>query len=128
VRNVILLIVLPVMFTACTTTLEEAYNAYPGKAKIVSIKISPYNPTGKMEYCDIFFDFTPDDLSVREKYIYKKFPDKERQLFHDHRGNHNKKWVADTGIAVNKVYPAIRYEKKGGFGGAPVFFKVSVQP
>ncbi len=118
--------ILMLVVSACTTTLEESYDAWEGKAKITSIKTSDYNPTGKNEYLDIYFDFTPANPEAPGKYRFKKEPDVNRRFFHDHRGNLHKKWVADTGIKVNNVYPATRYEKKAMSGGAPVFFRVRV--
>ena len=114
------------LIQGCITTLEDAYIPYKGKAKITSIKESQYNPSGKNEYVDIFFDFIPDDASAPGRYIYKKFPDSKCRLFYNHRGNLHKKWVTETKIKEGNIYPAIRYEKKGSMGGAPVFFDVKV--
>lgn len=127
-KNVAVMLIVPILFTACGTTVENAYTAYSGKAKIISIQESQYNPTGNNEYVDIFFDFQPDDPDAPKKYIYKKTPDTNRRLFFEHWGNLHEKWVRDTGIKINNVYPAVRYEKRAGLGGAPVFFRVSVLP
>ncbi|HPQ54589.1 MAG TPA: hypothetical protein PK253_15165 [Spirochaetota bacterium] len=121
-------LILPALFAACGTTVEEAYTAYRGTAKIVAIEESHYNPTGNNEYVDIYFDFQPDDPEARKNYIFKNTSDTRQRLFFEHWGNLHEKWVQDTGIKINNVYPAVRYEKRGGFGGAPVFFKVSVLP
>ena len=125
-RKFIITIGLLFLFPGCITTLEDAYISYKGKAKIIAIRESHYNPTGKNEYVDIFFDFIPDDATAPGMYIYKKFPDSDCRLFYNHRGNHLKKWVTETKIKEGNVYTAIRYEKKGSLGGAPVFFDVKV--
>ena len=127
-KKISIIPILMLLFAACNTTLESSYDAWEGKARIISIKESDYNPTGKNEYVDIYFDFTPADPEASKKYRFKNELDTNRRFFHDHRGNLHKKWVADTGIKVNNVYPATRYEKKGMSGGAPVFFRVNVAP
>jgi hypothetical protein len=120
--------VLLLLFAACVTDPKDNYTAYHGSAKIVSIETSAYNPTGKHEYVDIYFDFIPDDPQAPEQYRYKTELDKNQRLFYDHRGNLHKNWVEDTGIRVDNVYPAVRYERTRHIFGAPVFFEVDVTP
>lgn len=123
-KKYLFLLMMLLLCSSCITTPEEAYNSFNGHAKIISVKASQYNPTGKNEYVDIFFDFIPDDVAAPSGYRYKNFPDSSRQLFYNHMGNHLKSWVTAKGIKQGNLYRAIRHEKRGSAGGAPVYFDV----
>jgi len=125
-KKLLSLLILVSSISSCFTTVENAYTSYNGRAKMISIKKSPYNPTGKNEYVDIFFNFIPDDAGAPSGYRYKNFPDSSRQLFYNHRGNHLKSWVVEKGIKEGDIYRAIRREKRGGAGGAPVYFDLLI--
>jgi hypothetical protein len=125
-KKYLFLLMLILVCSSCVTTPEEAYSSYNGNAKIISVKASQYNPTGKSEYVDIFFDFIPDDSAAPSGYRYKNFPDSSRQLFYNHMGNHLKSWVKAKGIKEGNVYRAMRHEKRGGAGGAPVYFDLLI--
>jgi len=125
-KKIIIIGLIFISFSCVNKSVENYYNLYYGTAKITSIKISQYNPSNDNSYYDIFFDFTLNNKE-NKKYKYLKFSDKNNRLFINHRGNLHKKWIISTGIKEGDVYPAIRFEKKGAFGGAPVFFKVEVK-
>jgi hypothetical protein len=125
-KKLLFFLMLILLCSSCITTLEEAYNSFHGRAEIISIKQSQYNPAGKNQYVDIFFNFTPDDAQAPSSYRYKDFSDSSSQLFYDHIGNHLKTWVAAKSIKKGNVYRAIRYERRGSSGGAPVFFDVYI--
>ena len=125
-KKYLFLLMLILVCSSCITTPEEAYSSYNGNVKIISVKVSQYNPTGKSEYVDIFFNFIPDDTAAPSGYRYKNFPDSSRQLFYNHMGNHLKSWVREKGIKEGNLYRAIRREKRRGAGGAPVYFDVFI--
>jgi hypothetical protein len=125
-KKFLFLFMLILLCSSCITTPEEAYSSFNGRAKIISVKTSQYNPAGKNEYVDIFFDFIPDDAAAPSGYRYKNFPDSSRQLLYNHMGNHLKSWVREKGIKEGNVYRATRHEKRGGAGGAPVYFDLFI--
>lgn len=109
---------------ACLDPIRN-YHAVPGTARIVEIADSAYNPTGKNEFVDIYFNFIPDDPSAPGRYRYPGWADTHQRLFIDHRGNLLRAWVEKTGIEVGDELPAVRYERIRG-GGSPVVFEVAV--
>lgn len=121
-----LYIFLPLLFLCCSTfRIEDHYKAFRGTAVITGIKDSPYNPDGKNNYSDIFFNFTPDDGNAPAMYKYKKWKDTGVQLSYKSRMNHFKPWIEKMNITTGNRYEAVRYEKKSGLGSAPpVVFKV----
>ena len=117
-----------IMNACCTGGVKANYNAYVGKAKIIAVEKSVYDPGRDGSYRDVFFEFTPNDPNARQKYRFKKhWPDSKLRLFVRHRGNLLAKWLEKKGVVVGKVYDAIRYEKKGTCGGSPVFFDVKIK-
>jgi hypothetical protein len=103
----------------------DLYADIPGKATIVEVAPSGYNPTpATMTYLDVFFDFTPDDPAARNSYVRKSWSDRRVRLFVDHRGNLPSTWVQQKGISVGKTYRAVRSEYRGGGTLPPVRFAI----
>lgn len=111
----------------CTGSVRDYYDDIPGRAKITSIEISKYNPDGTSSFRDVFFDFIPDDASAPTRYRFKNTKDEKQRLFVGYRGNLPAAWVSEKGLKVGNIYPAVRMEKKGSCGGAPVVFEVEVR-
>lgn len=107
--------------------ITDSYSAIHGKATITRVAVSPYNPNGKKQYRDIYFDFQPNDRQAAAKYKYKNFSDQNQRLCVKGRCNLFVTWVKKKNVAVGQKFPAVRYEKKGSFGSAPpVIFRVNV--
>ncbi|MFW6181577.1 MAG: hypothetical protein ACOC8N_07500 [Spirochaetota bacterium] len=120
------LLLAAVVFGAGCACLDPArrYEAFPGTARIVEVADSAYNPTGKNEFVDIYFDFIPADPTAPERYRYPGWADTHQRLFINHRGNLLRAWVEETGLEVGDEYPAVRRERIRG-GGSPVVFEVA---
>lgn len=122
-----LIIFLFFITACCTGNVRDYYDHIPGKAKITSIEVSVYSPDGKSSFREVFFEFIPDDPSAPARYRFKNFKDEKQRLFIEYRGILPAEWVRKSDIKVGSVYPAVRMEKKGSCGGAPVVFEVRVE-
>lgn len=126
-KKLILISLLVLFAGACVTGgIEDRYIGFHGKATITEVKQSVYNPDGKGNYFDIYFDFVPDEKDAPGKYRFKKWKDTHQRLFYNHRGNLHRSWVEKYNVKKGNVYRAMRYEKNCFGSSAPVIFKVLV--
>ena len=114
--------------SGCVTSFEERYAAHHGEALITAIQISSYDPGRDSFYREIIFDFTPHEPEARAAYLYPAWSDRRRTFFDKHRAAVSRKLVEDSGIQAGQRYPAVRYERKGGWGGVPVLFEIVLPP
>jgi hypothetical protein len=122
----IVFLFIPLFFISCTKYhIKDNYKGIYGKAVIVDIKDSQYNPDGKNNYSDIYFDFIPYDKNAPLKYRFKDWKDTYKQLSYNSRMNLYKPWIVKMDIKKGNIYRAIRFEKKKVWGSsAPVVFRV----
>ena len=123
-KRIIIPLLLASVVTACRYNIRDNYKPFEGKATVVEIRDSRYNPAGKNNYADVFLDFMPDDPKAVSQYRYPAWKDRFQYSYRS-RMNLLKSWVKSRGIEVGKSYRATRFEKFRGFGSAtPVVFKV----
>ncbi len=116
------------LFLSCwSNRIEDRYKPFPGTVIITEINNSVYNPNGKNMYCDVFMDFTPDDIDAVNRYRYRSWPDRHIQFSHKSRMNIYKPLLKKLNIEIGNRYRAIRYEKSSSFGGSPVVFQVDLK-
>lgn len=113
-----LILLLSVIHIACSNIPVESpqggacsYNKFEGTAKIISIKPAPstgYNcPDKPMQ---ILFEFTPSDLSDRQKYKFTNFSDKSARMTINDGANPSQLWIKNNKIEVGKKYKCFRTE------------------
>lgn len=104
--------------TSCTSKVKAepeggscSYNKFEGFAVIKSIKPAPakeYNcPDKPMQ---ITFEFTPVNLSDRQKYKFTNFKDSDVHMKINDGANPSMIWIKKNKIEVGKKYKCIRTE------------------
>lgn len=120
-------LILPLIFISCSSESKSGgdctYTSYEGYAVIKSITPAPaseYNCPDKPQ--KIIFEFTPLDLSVRQKYRFTNFSDTAVSMRINDGANPSIAWVKKNKIEPGKKFRCFRTELTDGTC-TPVVFK-----